>query len=66
MAGQSRLKVCCFSRLSFGAQARSLLRAAQSEPTWLIAEVAPRPCVGTRLNRSVKMWGDEVNTRGGK
>jgi branched-chain amino acid transport system substrate-binding protein len=43
--------------------------AAQTEPTWLIVEVAPMSgpasTVGTRLNRSTKMWADEVNNRGG-
>src|SRR4030095_5589597 len=43
--------------------------AAQTEPTWLIVEVAPMSgpasTVGTRLNRSAKMWADEVNNRGG-
>ena len=38
--------------------------AAQTEPTWLIVEVAPMSgpasTVGTRLNRSAKMWADEA------
>jgi branched-chain amino acid transport system substrate-binding protein len=42
---------------------------AQSDPAWLIVEVAPMSgpasTVGTRLNRSAKMWADEVNNRGG-
>jgi branched-chain amino acid transport system substrate-binding protein len=42
---------------------------AQSDPAWLIVEVAPlsgpASTVGTRLNRSAKMWADEVNNRGG-
>jgi branched-chain amino acid transport system substrate-binding protein len=42
---------------------------AQSDPTWLIVEVAPMSgpasTVGTRLNRSAKMWADDVNSRGG-
>jgi branched-chain amino acid transport system substrate-binding protein len=42
---------------------------AQSSADWLITEVAPltgpASTVGTRLNKSVKMWVDEVNARGG-
>ena len=42
---------------------------AQLEPAWLVVEVAPlsgpASTVGTRLNRSAKMWADEVNNRGG-
>jgi branched-chain amino acid transport system substrate-binding protein len=49
--------------IGFGAPA-----IAQS-PDWLIVEVAPMSgpasTVGTRLNRSAKMWADDVNKRGG-
>jgi branched-chain amino acid transport system substrate-binding protein len=42
---------------------------AQSSADWLITEVAPltgpASTVGTRLNKSVKMWVDEINARGG-
>ena len=56
--------VCCASSLSLATSA-----TAQSEPAWLIVEVAPlsgpASTVGTRLNRSAKMWADEINNRGG-
>jgi len=42
---------------------------AAAQADWLIVEVAPlsgpAATVGTRLNRSAKMWVDEVNARGG-
>jgi branched-chain amino acid transport system substrate-binding protein len=56
--------VCCASSLSLATSA-----TAQSDPAWLIVEVAPlsgpASTVGTRLNRSAKMWADEINNRGG-
>lgn len=43
--------------------------AQSSDQEWLIVEVAPMSgpasTVGTRLNRSAKMWADSVNERGG-
>jgi branched-chain amino acid transport system substrate-binding protein len=42
---------------------------AQTSADWLVVEVAPltgpASTVGTRLNKSTKMWADEVNDRGG-
>jgi branched-chain amino acid transport system substrate-binding protein len=42
---------------------------AQTSADWLVVEVAPltgpASTVGTRLNKSSKMWADEVNERGG-
>lgn len=42
---------------------------AQQPADWLVVEVAPltgpASTVGTRLNKSSKMWADEVNARGG-
>lgn len=42
---------------------------AQQSADWLVVEVAPltgpASTVGTRLNKSSKMWADEVNARGG-
>ncbi len=42
---------------------------AQPSAEWLVVEVAPltgpASTVGTRLNKSSKMWADEVNERGG-
>ena len=56
--------VWCASSLSLATSA-----TAQSDPAWLIVEVAPlsgpASTVGTRLNRSAKMWADEINNRGG-
>ena len=43
--------------------------AQNSNQEWLVVEVAPlsgpASTVGTRLNRSAKMWADDVNERGG-
>jgi branched-chain amino acid transport system substrate-binding protein len=43
--------------------------AAQTDKPWIIGEVAPMSgpaaTVGTRLNKSAKMWVDEVNASGG-
>ena len=56
--------VWCASSLSLATSA-----TAQSDPAWLMVEVAPlsgpASTVGTRLNRSAKMWADEINNRGG-
>jgi branched-chain amino acid transport system substrate-binding protein len=42
---------------------------AQTDKPWIIGEVAPltgpAATVGTRLNKAVKMWVDEVNAAGG-
>ena len=43
--------------------------SAQTDKPWIIGEVAPltgpAATVGTRLNKAVKMWVDEVNAAGG-
>ena len=43
--------------------------SAQTHKPWIIGEVAPltgpAATVGTRLNKAVKMWVDEVNAAGG-
>ena len=43
--------------------------SAQAHKPWIIGEVAPltgpAATVGTRLNKAVKMWVDEVNAAGG-
>lgn len=42
---------------------------AQSDKPWIVGEVValtgPAATVGTRLNKSIKMWVEEVNAAGG-
>src|SRR6187200_865707 len=42
---------------------------AQTDKPWIVGEVAPLTgpvaTVGTRLNKAVKMWADDVNAKGG-
>ena len=42
---------------------------AQTDKSWIVGEVAPltgpAATVGTRLNKAVKMWVDDVNAKGG-
>jgi branched-chain amino acid transport system substrate-binding protein len=63
---------CTIRSLAFAAAAAVLLPgglAAQTNKPWLIGQVAPltgpAATVGTRLDKAVKMWVEDVNAAGG-
>ena len=62
----SRLNIFALSVISLLAPLGGAV--AQTDKPWIIGEVAPLTgpvaTVGTRLNKAVKMWADDVNAKG--